>query len=489
MNTLGQRGPTEYPGGRKRWEEEGMSLQAVTEDFLGRNVNVRFVDWRGDRWGPEDAPVTVRFNRDDAIKYFVRAPGELGFGRAYVSGAMDIDGDIWSLLDLQRDLGGIRFSPAQVRNLMKEIGVGALRHAPPAPPEEVVLGSRFRSHSRKRDKESITHHYDVSNDFYRMVLGPSWTYSCAVFENPNDSLEQAQSNKYELICRKLGLEPGMRLLDVGCGWGGMALHAAQHYDVEVVGITISDSQAQMARNRVAEAGLEDSIEIRLQDYRDLSDGPYDAISSIGMFEHVGLSFLKEYFEILNGLLRPGGRLLNHQIGRTPMPPIGRIIKKEQVAIARDGFIHRYVFPDGELHEIGDVVGSMQRIGFEARHMESLREHYALTLRHWVNNLEANWDAAVAEVGEGRARVWRLYMAATSMNFAVGQVQVHQVLGIKTAKSGASMGRSWLPLRSRWEYDLTQVGAGDATPEPVDIKRMVSRGEGNLGREPLERTGT
>jgi cyclopropane-fatty-acyl-phospholipid synthase len=471
-----------------------MSLQAVTEDFLGQNTNVRFIDWRGSSWGPEDAPVTVRFNSEDAIKYFVRSPGELGFGRAYVSGAMDIEGDIWSLLDLQRDLGGIRFSPGQVRNLMKELGLGVLRDAPPAPPEEVVVGSRFRSHSRKRDKESITHHYDVSNEFYRLVLGPSWTYSCAVFEDPTDTLEQAQSNKYELICRKLGLESGMRMLDVGCGWGGMAIHAARNYDVDVVGITISDSQAEMARKRVADAGLQDSIEIRLQDYRDLDDGPYDAISSIGMFEHVGLSYLQQYFEILNGLLKPGGRLLNHQIGRTPMPPIGRIIKKEQVAIARDGFIHRYVFPDGELHEIGDVVGSMQRIGFEARHMESLREHYALTLRHWVNNLEANWDAVVAEVGEGRARVWRLYMAATSMNFAVGQVQIHQVLGVKTAKSGPSMGRSWLPLRNRWEYDLTKVGAGDAsghTAETVDIRRLVSRGIGTEDgeREPLEPTGT
>ena len=379
------------------------------------------------------------------------------------------------------DLGGLRFAPSQIRGLLKEVGLRAMTKSPPIPPEEVKLGSRFTAHTKRQDKKSITHHYEVSNDFYRMVLGPSWTYSCAVFENQTDSLEQAQANKYELICRKLGLEPGMRLLDVGCGWGGMLLHAAKHYDVEAVGITISEAQASLARERVKEAGLEDQIEIRLQDYRDLSDGPFDAISSIGMFEHVGLAHLTDYFEILRGLLAPSGRLLNHQIGRTPMPPIGRIIKREQVAVARDGFIHRYVFPDGELHEVGDVVGQMQRIGLEARHMESIREHYALTLRHWVSNLEANWDQAVAEVGEGRARVWRLYMAATSVNFKVGQIQVHQILGVKLPKAGAAMGQSLTPLRHRWEYDLSVAGGGDRADSERSPRqrqpRTVAGGQG------------
>ncbi len=437
-----------------------MALQAVTEEFLGENINVHFTDWRGDEWGPTDAPVTVRFNSPDALKYFVRAPGELGFGRAYVSGAMDIDGDIYALLDLQRDIGGIRFTPSQVRKLLREVGLDAFRDPPELPAEEVGSGRRFRTHSRNRDRASISHHYDVSNAFYRMVLGPSMTYSCAVFQSPEETLEQAQANKHELVCRKLALEPGKRLLDVGCGWGSMAIHAAGHYDVDVVGITISEEQAALARQRVADAGLSDRIEIRLQDYRDLDDGPFDAISSIGMLEHVGLAHLRRYFEILNGLLAPGGRLLNHQIGRTPMPPIGRIMKKEQVAIARNGFIHRYVFPDGELHEVGDMTGVMQRSGFEARHLESIREHYALTLRHWVRNLEANWDAAVEEIGEGRARVWRLYMAAVSTNFWIGQVQVHQVLGVMSPRSGPRMGRSRMPLRIGWEYSLDDVGSGD-----------------------------
>jgi cyclopropane-fatty-acyl-phospholipid synthase len=440
-----------------------MSLQVVTEEFLGEGANVRFEDWRGRTWGPADAPVTVRFNDVDAVKYLVRNPGELGFGRAYVSGAMDIVGDIWALLDLQRNLGGLRLRPGQVRALLGDIGLQNLRGAPPTPPEEVDVGSRLLAHSRQRDRRAISHHYDVSNDFYRMVLGPSWTYSCGVFEHDDDTLEQAQVNKYELICRKLGLRPGMRLLDVGCGWGGMAMHAARFYGVEAVGITISKNQAELARKRVADAGLANQVDIRIQDYRDLSDGPFDAISSIGMFEHVGLAHLSRYFEILHGLLTPSGRLLNHQIGRTP-DLARRWNLRSNAALARNGFIHRYVFPDGELHEVGDVVGAMQRTGFEARHMESLREHYGFTLRRWVDNLERNWDDAVAEVGEGRARVWRLYMAATSVNFTTGHTQVHQILGVKTPTEGSAMGHSGMPLRPRWEYDLTRPGAGDRPPE-------------------------
>ncbi len=440
-----------------------MSLQNVTEEFLGANANVRFSDWRGRRWGPADAPVHVRFNDDAAIRYFVRSPGELGFGRAYVSGAMDIEGDIWALLDLGRNLGGLRFSPSQIRGLIAEIGLGRLRTAPPVPAEEIDVGNRLQAHTRRRDRRSISHHYDVSNEFYRLVLGPSWTYSCAVFTDEHESLEQAQANKYELISRKLGLEPGMRLLDVGCGWGGMALHAAANHGVDVVGITISDQQAEMARKRVAEAGLTEQIEIRFQDYRDLSGERFDAISSIGMFEHVGLARLTEYFEILHGLLEPSGRLLNHQIGRTP-GRASRLTGRETTAVARNGFIHRYVFPDGELHEVGAVAGAMQRIGFEVRHLESLREHYAITLRRWVGNLEANWAAAVAEVGEGRARVWRLYMAATSVNFRVGTSQVHQILGVTTPTTGPAMGRSRFPLRSEWNQGLVRSGpATRSTP--------------------------
>ena len=260
----------------------------------------------------------------------------------------------------------------------------------------------------------------------------------------------------------------MRLLDVGCGWGSMAIHAARHYGVQVVGITISENQAWLARERVAEAGLSNQIEIRIQDYRDLNDGPYDAISSVGMFEHVGLANLKRYFVTLQDQLTPQGRLLNHQIGHKPSPP-RRFRRRPETTLGRNSFIHRYVFPDGELHEVGKVIAAMQETGFEARHMESLREHYALTLRHWVTNLENNWDAAVAEAGEGKARVWRLYMAATAVNFAYGHTQVHQILGVKTPTRGPESGRSGMPFRSRWEYDLTEAGGGNEPgTEPIVI---------------------
>ena len=233
----------------------------------------------------------------------------------------------------------------------------------------------------------------------------------------------------------------MRLLDVGCGWGGMVLHAAEHHGVRAVGVTVSARQADLAGKRVAEAGLADRVEIRLQDYRDVTDGPYDAISSIGMFEHVGLASLRVYLQRLYGLLRPQGRLLNHAIARPP---------GDRPRFARASFIDRYVFPDGELHEVGEVVSAMQRERFEVRHVESLREHYALTLRRWVANLEGGWDEAVAEAGIARARIWRLYMAASALNFEAGRTQVHQVLAVR-----ADGGRSDMPLRPSFDRDIAR----------------------------------
>ncbi|MDQ1521734.1 MAG: cyclopropane-fatty-acyl-phospholipid synthase, partial [Actinomycetota bacterium] len=320
------------------------------------------------------------------------------------------------------------------------VGASGLRPLP-LPPEEARLSGRL--HTKSRDAAAIAHHYNVSNDFYRSVLGPSLTYSCAVFATPQTSLEDAQAAKHELVCRKLALEPGMRLLDIGCGWGGMLLHAAREYGVRAVGVTVSQRQAELAEKRVAEAGLADLVEVRLQDYRDVDDGPYDAISSIGMFEHVGLSQLEVYFQRCYDLLRPGARMVNHAIARPAKR--GSKLATARTRFARRSFIDRYVFPDGELHEVGTVVSAMQQQGFEARHLESIREHYALTLRHWVRNLEDNWDAAVAQSTVGRARVWRLYMAACALNFEDGNTQVHQLLGVKP-----DGGRSGMPLRPRFE---------------------------------------
>ncbi len=419
-------------------------VQAITAALLGGDLPVQLRLPDGTTLGPSDAKTTIVIRSVDALKHIVRAPGELGIGRAYVSGALDIEGDLWGFVDLQDRLPDVRLSPMEIARFIRMLGPDAVRNPPPIPPEEVAIGGLLHRHTLRADAESISHHYDVGNDFYELVLGPSWTYSCAVFESSDDSLEQAQANKYELISRKLGLAPGMRLLDVGCGWGGMVLHAAEHHGVRAVGITISKEQAAIARARVAAAGLTDRVEIRVQDYRDIDDGPFDAISSIGMFEHVGSEHLRLYFEHLHSLLVPGGRLLNHQIGRRPGPDSKVPLKRERTAVHRRGFVHRYVFPNGELHEIGSLVSGIQRTGFEVRHVESLREHYALTLRHWVNNLDNNWTRAVELVGEGRARVWRLYMAGSSSQFSRGTIEVHQVLAAKTVN-----GKSGMPWRPDW----------------------------------------
>ncbi|HKH25438.1 MAG TPA: class I SAM-dependent methyltransferase [Acidimicrobiales bacterium] len=413
-----------------------MALASIVDDVLGGDLPLAVEAYDGSRAGSADAPATVVVTSPDALRRIVTAPGELGIARAYVSGDLELRGSIWALLDLRDRLPNVRLEPKALLRLVRALGGWRQVRPVPPPPEETRL--RGRRHSRARDAAAISHHYDVSNAFYRFVLGPSLTYSCAVFHEPTDTLEQAQANKHELICRKLDLRPGMRLLDVGCGWGGMVLHAAQHHGVEAVGITISTRQAELAEKRVAEAGLSERVQIRVQDYREVDDGPYDAISSIGMFEHVGEARLAEYFDCLHVLVSPEGRLLNHGISRPA--------RSEKARLPNRSFINRYVFPDGELHEVGRVVSITQDAGFEVRHVESLREHYALTLRQWVANLEQHWDEAVAEVGERRARVWRLYMAASAVNFQAGRSQVHQVLSVPRAPGG----RSGLPLRPVFE---------------------------------------
>ena len=410
-----------------------MTLASLIESVLGPDAPVALRAYDGSTFGPSDARATIVMRSPDALRRIVTAPGELGFARAYVAGDLDVEGDVFAALELRDRLPDVKLRPAQLLSAAREVGLRNLRPLPP-PKEEARL--RGRRHSVARDRAAVSHHYDVSNDFYRLVLGPSLTYSCAVFTDDDTSLEQAQANKYELVCRKLALHEDMRVLDVGCGWGGMVLHAAQQHHVRAVGVTISHRQVELASKRVVDAGLAGHVEIRNQDYRRIDDGPYDAISSIGMFEHVGESRLAEYFQRLYSLLRPGGRVLNHGISR---PPGGK------APIARGGFVYRYVFPDGELHEVGRVVSIMQEAGFEVRHVEALREHYAKTLRHWVANLEAGWEEAVRLVGEARARIWRLYMAGSAVNFEAGRTQIHQVLGVKP-----DGGASGMPLRPLWE---------------------------------------
>ncbi|MGW7422419.1 class I SAM-dependent methyltransferase [Streptomyces sp. NPDC054813] len=421
-------------------------LRSVAEQVLGVPLPVRLRAWDGSQAGPPDAPAIVIRNRR-ALRYMLFKPGELGLARAWVAGDLDIEGDLYSALAVMsgliwergeddRTLGQALRDPevrAAVRELLKLAGPPV----PPAPPREEVRRRRHL-HTRRSDKQAISHHYDVGNDFYELVLGPSMVYSCAYWgavENA-DTLETAQRDKLELVCRKLGLRPGQRLLDVGCGWGSMAIHAAREHGVSVVGVTLSQEQAAYARKRVADEGLTDRVEIRVQDYRDVRDGPYDAISSIGMAEHVGAEKYLAYASDLYALLKPGGRLLNHQIARRP--------QRDEADYHVDPFIDAYVFPDGELAPIGTTVTQLERAGFEVRDVESIREHYAHTLRRWVVNLEADWARAVRLTSPGRARVWRLYMAASALAFERNRIGVNQVLAVRTPESGAS----GLPLRAR-----------------------------------------
>jgi cyclopropane-fatty-acyl-phospholipid synthase len=407
----------------------------VVRRLAGDPPLVRLRFWDGSHLGPDDAPCTIVVRSPMALRRMMWAPGELGICRAYVAGDLDVEGDIFALLATRDRLAeageyhavGVR--PGDVAGLVRALYRELLGPPPPPPPEEARLHGR--RHSRERDQAAVTHHYDVGNEFYRLLLGPSLTYSCAHWADPDATLEQAQASKYELVCRKLGLEPGMRLLDVGCGWGGMVLHAAQVHGVDAVGVTLSVEQYELARQRVEEAGLAARVEIRLQDYRDVVDGPFDAISSIGMFEHVGDVRTRDYLVKLHGLLKPRGRLLNHAISRPPgMAPI-----------EPRSFMRRYVFPDGELLEVGRVVSSAQAAGLEVRDVESLREHYALTLRAWSANLDTRWDEAVRLVGSARARIWRLYLAGCAVSFEQARLSIHQVLAVRSD----STGRSGMPL--------------------------------------------
>ncbi|GAQ62049.1 class I SAM-dependent methyltransferase [Streptomyces scabiei] len=426
-------------------QDAASRLKNLFEQLSGEPLPVRLRAWDGSTAGPPEAPALVVRNRR-ALRRLLWKPGELGLARAWVAGDLGVEGDLYAVLDLvaahvwerdedARSTGRALRDPearAAVRDLLKLVGPAAL--VPPAPPREEVR-ARHR-HTRRTDRRAVSHHYDVGNDFYEIVLGPSMVYSCAYWPAPDATLEAAQHDKLDLVCRKLALAPGMRLLDVGCGWGSLAVHAARGYGVHVVGVTLSQEQAAYARKRVADEGLTDRVEIRVQDYRDVVDGPYDAISSIGMAEHVGADRYLEYARDLYRLVAPGGRLLNHQISRRP--------QQDESAYSLDGFIDAYVFPDGELAPVGTTVTQLERAGFEVRDVESLREHYALTLRAWVARLEAGWARAVALAGPGRARVWRLYMAACALGFESNRLGVNQVLAVRPSEGGTS----GLPLRAR-----------------------------------------
>ena len=398
----------------------------------------RVLAYDGSAAGPADAEVVLTVQSPRALSHLVSAPGELGMARAYISGELDVEApDHYTLLRAlgRQTISGMSW--AERAQVLRSLGREVLHWVEP-PPQEVGARrylSGLRRHSKGRDALAIAHHYDVSNTFYSWVLGPSMAYTCAVFTSPADSLEQAQAEKFDLVCRKLGLRPGMRLLDVGCGWGGMALHAATHYGVEVVAVTLSRQQAMWGQAAAAAAGLSGRVDIRFSDYRDVDDTGFDAISSIGLTEHVGIEQLPAYARFLAAKLLPQGRLLNHCITRPDdhSPPI-----------SKRGFIPRYVFPDGELPGLGKIARELQAAGLEVRHAENLREHYARTCQAWCDNLDAHWDEAVAEVGVGTSRVWALYLAGSRIGFERNDIQLHQVLAVKTVG-----GVSGMPLRPDW----------------------------------------
>jgi cyclopropane-fatty-acyl-phospholipid synthase len=399
-------------------------VKEIERAFPDRPFSIEL--WDGSRLpSTNGAGPTFRARSRDAIAYAVSAPGQLGLGRAYVSGAIEVD-DLDAVIGLLNDwqpppIG----ATTKARLIAAALRSAGIRRPPPAPKAELHL--RGRKHTTERDREAVRHHYDVGNEFFSLFLDRSMTYSCAFFSrvpkrkgllarDEPPTLEEAQDEKLELVCNKLGLEPGERVLDVGCGWGSFVIHAARQHGVRAVGITLSEPQAEEARRRVADAGLSDRVEIRVQDYRELAGERFDAIASIGMVEHVGEAQIDRYAEQLASMLRPGGRLLNHGISRL-----------RHGTVEGGPFSERYVFPDGETLHVSRVILALERAGFICRHVEEFGADYAATLRHWIRNLDRNLGRAEELAGPERLRVWRLYLRAARNGFEIDFTSVYQVL--------------------------------------------------------------
>ena len=418
-----------------------VGLGEIFAGLFGADAPVRFTAYDGSAAGHRDALVGIRLTRPRAASYLATAPGSLGIARAYLQDDLEFEGvHPGNPYDLIRSIDDLQIrtpSPVQALRWLRSLGVRAFLPSTPPVHEVRSLRSFGTKHAKRRDAGAIKHHYDVSNRFYELVLGPSMAYTCACYPTDDATLEQAQEHKHDLVARKLGLQPGMRLLDVGCGWGGMVRHAAKNYGVSVLGVTLSAEQASWARERNSAEGLDHLVEVRHLDYRDVTETGFDAVSSIGLIEHIGVSNYPEYFRFLRSRLRPGGQLLNHGITR----PDNR-----HPGLARRGFIGRYVFPDGELTGSGDIVCAMEDAGLEVQHQENLRVHYARTLQRWGENLEEHWDECVAEADLATARIWGLYMAGSRLAFERNGIQLHQVLATRTD----DLGESSYPLRPRFE---------------------------------------
>jgi cyclopropane-fatty-acyl-phospholipid synthase len=409
-------------------------LATVATRLFGGELPVRLRAWDGSETGPSDAPTLV-LRSPRALRRLLWHPGELGLAQAYVTGEMDVEGDlaeglrrVWATARSRRldgsagplTLAGL--APAAVRAIRR---AGAL--GPPLAPPDSQARLRGRLHSGRRDQAAIAHHYDLSNEFYALVLDPQMAYSSAywVSDDRDYTLAEAQADKLDLVCRKLGIRPGQRLLDVGCGWGSLSIHAARYYGAQVTGITLSQQQASFVRARVRDLGLERQVQIRLQDYRELTGSPFDAVASLEMGEHVGEQNYPVYAGVLQRMVVPGGRVLVQQMSRGVIAPGG------------GAFIEAYIAPDMHMRPVGETVAFLERAGLEVRDVHALREHYVRTVQAWYETFEEHWTEAVALVGEEVARVWRLYLVGGGLAFEEGRMGVDQILAVRPHVGGLS----------------------------------------------------
>ncbi len=394
--------------------------------FVGGDLPVRLRAWDGSEAGSTDGPLVVLAS-PDAVRRLLRHPGELGAAQAYVTGELDVpEVDGWTLdsaltyafaVARERGLPGRPSPAALVGAVRTAIGIGALGTPPPPPASQARI--RGRLHSKLRDRRSISHHYDLSNEFYSLILEPHMAYSCGYHSSPEQPLREAQEAKLDLVCTKLGLEPGSTLLDVGCGWGSLSLRAAEKFGARVVGVTIAEEQKRFIDARIAERGLEDRVEIRLQDYRDVPERDhFDAVGSLEMGEHVGQRNYGAYAEVLRRSVRPGGRVLVQQMSRSGKWPGG------------GPFIESFIAPDMHMRPVGETVALLESGGLEVRDVHALREHYVLTVAGWLQRFEANLDRLTELVGEEVVRVWRLYLVGGAMAFRDGRMGVDQILLVR-----------------------------------------------------------